>query len=164
MTGAHAFAAAVAAGQFDPAVLTWLQRGFSAHAAACGEMPLERCLRLGTQNKQARVARDAWLLKAWHLLTEVPAGRARSNELARQLRHFEATFWTSKQAWRDLQAPPAGTSELRVALFQVAKTGALLPTSERTIHIICCERYGKFLPPDISTDPGQNEAINYERT
>ena len=163
MTGAHALASKVAAGQFGPTVHAWLQKGFSAHAAACGDVPLERCLRLGTQKKRARVARDAWLLKAWHLLTEVPAGRGRSNALAQQLRHFEATFWTSKQAGRDLQAPPAGTSELRVSLFHAAKTGARLPTTGKMIHIICCERYGKFLTDDISTHSADNELINHER-
>ena len=46
--------------------LDWLCRGFSAFLASGGKVPLERCLRLPTNERALRRAlRDHWLRRAW---------------------------------------------------------------------------------------------------
>lgn len=160
MTDAHSFASRVAAGQFDPAVHAWLQKGFAAHAAACGTRPLEDCLRIPRTTKASvRAIRDAWLLRAWMLTDTSLTPWGRSKQLADLMRQFETRWWPR---WRDLATPPAGTSELRTALFMTMKAGAYLPDGKR-IHGICVRRNGKFLSDAISLPVAENEAINHER-
>src|SRR5678810_1151962 len=46
--------------------LDWLCRGFSAFLASGGKLPLERCLRLPTNERARRSARrDHWIRRAW---------------------------------------------------------------------------------------------------
>ena len=162
MTGAHAFASKVAAGQFDPAVHAWLVKGFSAHAAACGTRPLEDCLRIPRTTKASvRAIRDAWLLRAWMLTDSNLTPWGRSKQLADLAHEFDVKWWR-KEKWKELSSPPDGTSELRTALFMTMKAGAYLPDQKR-IHGICVRRQGKFLSDAISLAVVDNEAINHKR-
>lgn len=109
----------VAAGKFSESVCDALQRGFAAFVDAGGDVPLERCLRLPTSTARFRLTqRDRWLAEV-----------ARSTEGKTPWARYVATsaaldaFLSRGQwrVWRDTQDPPAGTSNLRVALFYTAK-------------------------------------------
>lgn len=160
MGGAQSFASKVAAGKFDPAVHAWLQKGFLAHAAASGAVPLEDCLHIPRTTKASvRAIRDAWLLRAWHMTDSRLTPWGRSKQLSDLAREFEAKWW---RKWKELGAPPDGTSELRTALFMTMKAGAYLPDQKR-IHGICVLRHGKFLSDAISQPTPDNESTNHER-
>ncbi len=109
----------VAAGQFNESVLDTLQRGFAAFVDAGGAVPLERCLRLPRSNARFRLAqRDRWLVEVARSIGGITSW-ARSAAVSNELDTFLARgAW---RAWRDMQDPPAGTSNLRVALFYTAK-------------------------------------------
>lgn len=109
----------VAAGQFDESVRGVLRRGFAAFIDAGGAVPLERCLRLPVSAKRfRRMQRDQWL-------TEVVRSTDGGTPWARYVGASAAldAFLSRGQwrAWCDVQDPPAGTSNLRVALFYTAK-------------------------------------------
>lgn len=109
----------VAAGQFNESVHDTLQRGFAAFVNAGGAVPLERCLRLPRSNARFRRAqRDLWLIQVARSVDGATSW-ARSAAVSKELDTFLACgAWRS---WRDMQDPPAGTSNLRVALFYTAK-------------------------------------------
>src|SRR5674476_438757 len=104
----------VAAGRFDEWVLVTLQRGFAAFVNAGGAAALERCLRLPKSNVSFRKAqRDLWLAEVVRS-TEGKSPWARYVAASAALDAFLSRGqW---RAWRDMQDPPAGTSNLRTAL------------------------------------------------
>lgn len=109
----------VAAGQFNESVHDALRRGFAAFVDAGGDVPLERCLRLPRSTARFRLTqRDRWLAEVAGS-TEGVTSWAKSVAVSQALDAFLARgAW---KAWRDLQDPPAGASNLRVALFYTAK-------------------------------------------
>jgi hypothetical protein len=58
---------------------------------------------------------------------------AEQEALAAEVRRFQAVLWPR---WRDLEAPPAGASRLRSALFHAARSGVEVPESARQLHRI----------------------------
>ena len=73
----------VANDSVEPEDLDWLCRGFSAFLACGGKLPLERCLRLPTNERALRRARrDHWLRRAWMLLDGTTSSWRRSEMLA----------------------------------------------------------------------------------
>jgi hypothetical protein len=113
--------AMVSAGHFTPPVCARLQRGFSSFGADDDDRPLslECYLRL-PRGKAARrrTRRNRWLLQlASEFDSDTPWGRA--GEVSKALDDFLSRGpW---QAWREEDDPPAFTSNLRTALFRVAK-------------------------------------------
>lgn len=129
----------VADGKFDEPVLAALQRGFVTFMNDDGgTLTLERCLRLPTSAKRARMARRDFYLAEVVRATEGKSNWARCVAASAALDAFLSRGpW---RAWRDLKDPPAGTSSLRVALFYTAKfndgEGLTPKTVERRIgHI-----------------------------
>lgn len=109
----------VAAGAFTQDVQERLRRGFAAFVDAGGVVPLERCLRLPKTNAGVRRAqRNRWLAEVAKA-TDAPNTWARCVATSRALETFLSRgAWP---AWKHLQDPPAGTSQLRTALFYTAK-------------------------------------------
>lgn len=125
-------AANLAAGGADPTTLHWVQKGFAAWAASGGDIPLERCLRLpATPTRRRLMRRNLWILVASNLV-EGPEGWANATQLAAELERFLSRGpWL---AWRDLSNPPLDASDLRTALFHVAKTNNGESLSPKQIH------------------------------
>jgi hypothetical protein len=109
----------VAAGAFTQDVQERLQRGFAAFVDAGGVVPLERCLRLPKSNTGVRLAqRKRWLAEVAKA-TDAPSTWARCVATSRALETFLSRgVWS---AWKHMQDPPAGASQLRTALFYTAK-------------------------------------------
>lgn len=109
----------VAAGQFDEAVKEKLKKGFATYINGGGTITLERSLRLTRGNKSLRKAqRNLWLVEVARS-TEGKTPWARCVATSNTLDTFISRgIW---HAWRNRDDPPAGTSNLRVALFYAAK-------------------------------------------
>lgn len=117
--GAIDLAAEVAAGALNSEAHKWLRDGFAAWVGLGGAVPLERCLHLPSTPRRARLAkRNYWLIEAARAL-----GGANSWSISVALA-AELDDFLSRGAWRtwkDLAEPPEGASQLRTALFHVAK-------------------------------------------
>lgn len=127
-----------AAGDTSSEVMQHMRGGFSAWVRAGATVPLERCLKLPNTPKRARLLqRDHWLCEVVRLLNEASAWAA-SVAVARELDVFLTRGpW---RVWQDLDAPPTEASELRTALFHLAKANggrSLTPrhVSRRVGHI-----------------------------
>src|SRR5436190_15179707 len=100
----------VANDSVEPEDLDWLCRGFSAFLACGGRLPLERCLRLPTNERALRRARrDHWLRRAWMLLDGTTSSWRRSEMLAAEVHRFQVAKWAR---WSSLDQIPAGASAL----------------------------------------------------
>lgn len=115
-----ALATRFASGDRSKEVLDALQAGFVTWARAGGTLSLERALRLPTTPGRARrLQRDFWLRKVADLMGE-PTPWLASVAVVRELDQFLTRGpW---RVWRDLSAPPTEASELRTALFWLAKS------------------------------------------
>ncbi len=117
--GAIDLAAEVAAGALDSEAHKWLCDGFAAWVRAEGAVPLERCLHLPSTPRRARlIKRNFWLIEAARALGGANSWSV-SVALAAELGDFLSRgAW---RTWKDLAEPPEGASQLRTALFHVAK-------------------------------------------
>lgn len=106
---------------------TWL--------AAEGTVPLERFARLPTTPAGLRTAtRNLWIGRAAALLPGATRCHAKADLLAEQLLVFITRGpW---QCWRSAGAPPEDASDLRHALFHIAKYNDGAPLSSRQISRI----------------------------
>jgi hypothetical protein len=101
----------------------WLANG--------GRVSMERYLRLPTTGPQlTRATRNLWLRRAAALIP-IEGKFLKAGALHRQLNDFVTRgAW---QSWKELPQPPEGASELRRALFFVAKFSGENVPSETTI-------------------------------
>jgi hypothetical protein len=124
----------VAAECLQPEDIDWLCKGFSAFLASGGRLPLERCLRLPTNERGLRRARrDYWLRRAWLQLDTTLSSWRRSEVLAAELHRFQAGKWAR---WCALDEPPAGVSALDQALFEAFRSHERVPNSAMQLHNI----------------------------
>jgi hypothetical protein len=140
------FAARFAAGDEAPEVMAWARGGVAAYLRARSSVGLERCLRLpSTQAQFNRMQRDYWLLQAGAALGEGYTWTA-AVRLAGELSTFLSRGpW---RAWHALDEPPAEVSELRSALFWVAKHGGGEELNARTVH----RKFRHFFPKKCQED------------
>lgn len=111
-----------AAGDTSSEVLKHVCGGFKAWIRAGTAVPLERCLKLpNTPKRAARLQRDHWLCEVVRLQGKLTSWAA-SVALATELDLFLSRGpW---RVWQDMNEPPADASELRSALFHLAKANS----------------------------------------
>ena len=133
-------AARLAAGGADPTTLHWLHEGFKAWARCGGAIPLERCLHLpATPTRRRLLRRNVWVQIASNMI-DAPGAFANATLLAAELDQFIARGpWLT---WRGFENPPADASDLRTALFHIAKTNNGEPLSAKQLHRVL----GQFSP------------------
>ena len=118
--------------------LDWLCRGFSAFLASGGKLPLERCLRLPTNERALRRARrDHWLRRAWLQLDGVPSSWRRSERLAAEVHRFHVAKWPR---WSSLPQAPSEASPLEEALFEAFRSHERVPGTAMQLHNIAGHR------------------------
>ena len=114
--------------------LDWLCRGFSAFLASGGKLPLERCLRLPTNERALRRARrDHWLRRAWLQVEGVSSSWRRSERLAVEVHRFHVAKWPR---WSSLHQAPAEASALEEALFEAFRSHERVPGTAMQLHNI----------------------------
>ena len=124
----------VANDSVERADLDWLCRGFSAFLASGGKLPLERCLRLPTNERALRRARrDHWLRRAWLQLEGVSSSWRRSERLAVEVHRFQLAKWPR---WSSLHQAPSEASPLEEALFEAFRSHERVPGTAMQLHNI----------------------------
>lgn len=114
--------------------IDWLCNGFSAFLASSGRVPLERCLRLPTNERALRRARrDDLLCIAWLATDPTSSAWQRSEALAAEVRRFGARKWPR---WSTLVAAPDGASAMDRALFDVFRSHERIPGTAMQLHNI----------------------------
>jgi hypothetical protein len=121
--------------------------GISGHA---GRRRARTMLLLAWRDMQLRIACGAVRLAEGE--RDTPSARAR--RLLKEINQFERAQW---REWRDLTEPPAGSSELRRALFRAKKTGLALPNSEKQIVRIMDMSAPFSCPPEPATLAAVND-------
>lgn len=133
-------ASRLASGDVDAPTLAWVCDGVAVWIRACGALSLERCLRLPSTGRQMRkMRRDYWLAEA------AKAVSARSTWLASVALETELRVFVSRGpwlVWREQANPPPDASQLRAALFHVAKEGDGHCLSARQIDRVLTRRHG----------------------
>jgi hypothetical protein len=130
----------VASDSVEPGDLDWLCRGFSAFLASGGKLPLERCLRLPTNERALRRARrDHWLRLAWLQIGGSVSAWRRSEMLAVEIHRFQSGKWLR---WLELDEAPAGSNALETDLFEAFKSYERVPNTAMQLHNIAgqCRR------------------------
>lgn len=124
----------VAAGSFDARTLAWVQRGMAAYMRAGGEVQFERCFHLpNTFARRRLMQRNVWLAEAAKHVSCTSSWLG-AVALVDELNTFLSRgLWN---AWRDLPQPPEGASELRTALYHVAKANDGKSLSVKQVHRI----------------------------
>jgi hypothetical protein len=114
--------------------LDWLCRGFSAFLASGGKLPLERCLRLPTNERALRRARrDHWLRCAWLQIDGASSSWRRSELLAVEVRRFHVGKWVR---WSALDQAPPGCTALEESLFEAFRSHERVPGTAMQLHNI----------------------------
>lgn len=128
------FASRMVAGDGDPILLQWFRSGLSAWMRDEGGMPMECYLGLHlTPAKRLNLKRNEWI-NAAAMLVDARSAWGRACELSEQLDIFLSRGpWL---AWSDLSQPPPDASNLRAALFHIAKTNHGKPLGAKRIHDI----------------------------
>lgn len=120
--------------------IDWLCNGFSAFLASSGRVPLERCLRLPTNERALRRARrDDLLCLAWLETDPALSAWQRSEALAVEVRRFGARKWPR---WSAMPAPPAEASAMDRALFEAFRSHERIPGTAMQLHNIAAQRRG----------------------
>ncbi|NUZ06064.1 hypothetical protein [Piscinibacter koreensis] len=128
----------VANDNIERADLDWLCRGFSAFLASGGKLPLERCLRLPTNERALRRARrDHWLRLAWQEIDATVSSWRRSEMLAVEVHRFQIGKWLR---WANFEQAPAGASALDSALFEAFRSHERVPSTAMQLHNIAGQR------------------------
>lgn len=124
----------VANDSLQPDDIRWLCKGFSAFLASGGKLPLERCLRLPTNERALqRAQRDHWLRLAWQQVDPEASSWRRSELLANEIVRFQAIKWAR---WSQLSEPPAGARPVDRALFEAFRSHERVPTTAMQLHNI----------------------------
>lgn len=137
----------VANDTLEPDDIHWLCKGFSAFLASGGRLPLERCLRLPTNERALRRARrDHWLCCAWQELDPALSSWRRSEMLAAEVQRFQAGRW---RRWSTLEQLPQDVSLVEVALFEAFKSYDRVPSTAMQLHNIAsrCRAPAAGTPP-----------------
>ncbi len=114
--------------------IEWLCKGFSAFLANGGRLPLERCLRLPTNERAlGRARRDHWLRRAWLLLDPTLSCWRRSELLAAEIRRFQTSKWLR---WSALEQAPQEAGPLDEALFRAFQSHERVPSTAMQLHNI----------------------------
>lgn len=134
----------VANDSLQPEDMDWLCRGFSAFLASEGKLPLERCLRLPTNERALRRARrDNWLRCAWRQLEGEASSWRRSERLAVEVRRFRSLKWPR---WSGLDRLPAEATELESVLFEAFHCRERVPGTAMQLHNIAAHREARSDP------------------
>jgi hypothetical protein len=130
-----AYAARLASGQPDQASLRWIQKGFEAWLRNGGDIPLERCLQLPKSQARMRLMRrNFWLGLAAGLMEHKASLTNLAADLSAELHTFVSRGpWV---AWHALEHPPGDASQLRTALFHVARNNDGEALSAKQVHRI----------------------------
>ncbi|MDM0014825.1 hypothetical protein QTH87_20445 [Variovorax sp. J22P168] len=121
--------------------IDWLCNGFSAFLASSGRVPLERCLRLPTNERALRRARrDDLLCAAWLQTDPALSGWQRSEALAMEVRRFGARKWPR---WSALDAAPEEASAMDQALFEAFRSHERVPGTAMQLHNIAAQCRGE---------------------
>ena len=127
----------VASDSLQPDDIRWLCKGFSAFLASGGKLPLERCLRLPTNERALqRAQRDHWLRVAWLQLDPTASSWRRSELLAHEVHRFQVKW----PRWSQLNETPAGARPVDQALFQAFRAHQRVPSTAMQLHNIASER------------------------
>ncbi|CAN5207381.1 hypothetical protein BH11PSE9_BH11PSE9_00400 [soil metagenome] len=128
----------VANDSLQPDDIHWLRKGFSAFLASGGKLPLERCLRLPTNERALqRAQRDHWLRVAWQHLDPAASSWRRSELLAGEVHRFQAGKWAR---WSQLAEAPAGARPVDHALFEAFRSHERVPSTAMQLHNIASEK------------------------
>lgn len=128
----------VANDNLEPDDIRWLCKGFSAFLASGGKLPLERCLRLPTNERALqRAQRDHWLRLAWEQLDPAASAWRRSELLAHEVHRFQAVKWPR---WSHLSEPPSGARPVEQSLFEAFRSHERVPTTAMQLHNIAGTR------------------------
>jgi hypothetical protein len=127
----------VASDSLEPDDIRWLCKGFSAFLASGGKLPLERCLRLPTNERALqRAQRDHWLRVAWQQLDPAASSWRRSELLANEVHRFQVKW----ARWSQLTEPPAGARAVDQALFEAFRAHKRVPSTAMQLHNIASAR------------------------
>lgn len=122
-----ALLAALLADKPTPATTAALWRAARTWLASGGAVPLQRCAHLPTTPAAIRTAaRNLWVARAGELMKPGAAPFTQAAPLAQELTHFITRgLWLT---WCNAPTAPATASDLRTALFHIAKynDGAIL--------------------------------------
>ena len=122
----------------QPDDIRWLCKGFSAFLASGGKLPLERCLRLPTNERALqRAQRDHWLRVAWQQVDPAASPWQRSELLANEIHRFQGAKWSR---WSQLAQAPAGARAVDRALFEAFRSHERVPSTAMQLHNIASER------------------------
>ena len=128
----------VANDSLQPEDIRWLRKGFSAFLASGGKLPLERCLRLPTNERALqRAQRDHWLRVAWQQVDATASAWRRSEMLANEVHRFQAIKWAR---WSQLSEAPAGARAVDQALFEAFRSHERVPSTAMQLHNIANAR------------------------
>jgi hypothetical protein len=120
--------------------IEWLCNGFSAFLANSGRVPLERCLRLPTNERAlGRARRDDLLCTAWLETDPALSAWQRSEALAAEVRRFGARKWPR---WSAMVAAPDGASAMDRALFEAFRSHERIPGTTMQLHNIAAQCRG----------------------
>lgn len=122
----------------DHDTANWFQSGLAAYLTGDETRSLDTLLgltsqgvgRLSPKRDYLKKQRDLFLRRAFELTDLGKPNTRRCEELAGMVKDFESRIWP---AWRTMDGPPAGSSELRRLLFLAKRTGEPLPTQWRTV-------------------------------
>lgn len=151
---------------FPPEVFTWLQGALRAHVESLGARSPADCLGFTVGRGERSIARrlrasrrDAALLDAWRIVAE-GAGELtlkHADVLESEMAGFRSSFWLT---WKKAGGPPAGTSALRSALYDLcADEPDAPPAAARVLYDalrrICAK--SAFAPnPDLASVPADS--------
>ena len=103
-----------------------------------GKLPLERCLRLPTNERALqRAQRDHWLRVAWQQVDAAASAWRRSELLANEVHRFQATKWPR---WSQVGEAPAGARAVDQALFEAFRSHERVPSTAMQLHNIASAR------------------------
>lgn len=120
--------------------IDWLCRGFYAFLANGGRVPLERCLRLpSNEGAMSRARRDHYLCTAWLETDAALSSWQRSEALAAEVRRFGLRKWPS---WAALAIAPEQASAMDRALFEAFRSHERMPGTAMQLHNIAAQRRG----------------------
>jgi len=131
----------VASRNFGCEEIEWLCNGFSAFLANSGRVPLERCLRLPTnEHALSRAKRDALLCEAWLETDPTLSAWQRSEALAVEVRRFAARKWPR---WSEMSEAPEGASAIERTLFEAFRSHGRIPGTTMQLHNIAAQCRGE---------------------
>ena len=127
----------VASDNLEPDDIRWLCKGFSAFLASGGRLPLERCLRLPTNERALqRAQRDHWLRVAWQQTDPNASAWRRSELLANEVQRFQVKW----ARWSQASEAPESARPIDRALFEAFRAHKRVPCTAMQLHNIASQR------------------------